>query len=261
MTENHGHDDRADRLEREIGDIQARLSETAYQIRRRLAPRQLKERVRSMYRSSDTSHDPSRHEPSGRDGQSGMGGMIRNNAMPLAVIGLGLGWIMMSNTQAGHRMARPMQRLRSRAGHAAEDVRHRVQSAAETVRHSAEDIRHRATDTMQSATQRTRSTSPGSSETGSYTQGFWQMVDDHPVVAGLMGMALGAAVGASLPHTEAEDRWMGDIRDDVMEKTRDLSREAADRAAEVAEAGVTAARREATQQSDQMAQETAGTGI
>lgn len=285
-----------ERLQQEIGEIQARLTDTVDALRHRLAPRQLRKRVRNMYTNTDSYRDSDAFRDSdsyrtsdrGRQSQRGgqIGGMLRDNAMPLALIGLGLGWAMLSGTGAGQRMSSSssLRRLRDKAAHAADNVRHRVGDAVETVRHSAEDVRDKASDALQRSQDRgepgaddraERQRRLGMSRDGGgrhlmanartqarqYTQSFWQMVDEHPIVAGLMGMALGGAVGASLPSTEVEQRWMGEYSDDVMEKTKELSREAADRAVKVAEAGTDAARREADQQAAEVRPETAGTGI
>lgn len=47
--------------------------------------------------------------------------------------------------------------------------------------------------------------------------GFEHMLEDNPVALGALGVAAGALLGASLPSTESEDRWMGEMRDRVAE--------------------------------------------
>ncbi len=48
---------------------------------------------------------------------------------------------------------------------------------------------------------------------------------DQPLVLAGLGVALGAAVGAAFPSTEAERQLMGEASDDIKEQTRALARE------------------------------------
>lgn len=50
--------------------------------------------------------------------------------------------------------------------------------------------------------------------------GFEHMLEDNPVALGALGVAAGALLGAALPSTESEDRWMGEMRDRVAEGAR-----------------------------------------
>ncbi|HET8819055.1 MAG TPA: DUF3618 domain-containing protein [Xanthomonadaceae bacterium] len=56
--------------------------------------------------------------------------------------------------------------------------------------------------------------------------GFDNMLEDNPVALGALGIAAGAMLGAILPSTESEDRWMGDMRDRVAEGFKSGAREA-----------------------------------
>jgi len=105
----------------------------------------------------------------------------------------------------------------------------------------------------------------GGSGRGGYMSGFtsrvqgtgrslWSMVDEHPMASGLMAVALGAAIGASLPSTEAEDEWLGQYRDQMIEQARQRGGETVNRvtgvAREAAMAGVEAARDTARDSAD-----------
>lgn len=56
--------------------------------------------------------------------------------------------------------------------------------------------------------------------------GFDNMLEDNPIALGALGVAAGAMLGAILPATESEDRWMGEMRDRVAEDVKSGAREA-----------------------------------
>ncbi|NWG47290.1 MAG: DUF3618 domain-containing protein [Alphaproteobacteria bacterium] len=75
-----------------------------------------------------------------------------------------------------------------------------------------------------------------------------QYYDDHPLVVGAVGVALGALLGSLLPRTRTEDRWLGETGSELREAARGAARDAATTAGDVAgrmgEAASEAARRE-----------------
>lgn len=77
-------------------------------------------------------------------------------------------------------------------------------------------------------------------------EGFWDLVEEHPLMTGLMGFALGAAVGASIPSTRYEDELMGEYSDRLWERGRHVGEDYYERAEDVArhavEAGYEAAK-------------------
>lgn len=71
---------------------------------------------------------------------------------------------------------------------------------------------------------------------------------ERPLVLGALGIAVGAALGASLPTTEREDELLGPMRDDLVERTAEAGREQAEKVKSAAYAAKDAAQREADQQ-------------
>jgi ElaB/YqjD/DUF883 family membrane-anchored ribosome-binding protein len=59
-------------------------------------------------------------------------------------------------------------------------------------------------------------------------------VEDHPIVAGAVGFALGAAVAAVLPSTEVENRTFGAERDRLLDEAARLLRQERERAMQIA---------------------------
>jgi hypothetical protein len=67
------------------------------------------------------------------------------------------------------------------------------------------------------------------------------------VLAGI-GLAVGAAIGALLPRTQAEDQLMGDVSDELKEQTREFAGEQVQKVKNVGERAYDAAQQEAERQ-------------
>jgi hypothetical protein len=71
---------------------------------------------------------------------------------------------------------------------------------------------------------------------------------DQPLVVAGIGLAVGAAIGALLPRTQAEDQLMGDVSDELKEQTRELAGEQLEKAKKVGDRAYEAAQQEAERQ-------------
>ncbi|PWC33335.1 hypothetical protein [Azospirillum sp. TSO35-2] len=217
----------------------------------------------------------------GRSRSSGsMMDNITSSPIPLAMVGIGLGWLALSSTGYDRRIvrSRAMTSARHRLGDAAEYARESLSGAGESVRNAASSAYDSASGTVSGAydsvsgmmgsghddeTHRTAGRNTGHSTGGtsrmasmvpsrddmrhrmhSVSSGFWDMVEDHPIVAGAMGVALGAAIGAALPGTRYENQWVGDYADEATERAKGLAKEALDRGTRAAQAAVESARDE-----------------
>ncbi len=184
---------------------------------------------------------------------------LRANPLPLALIGVGIGWLALSGTGTGHRIARS---ARETAGPVLNDARERLSEAAETVRDTAAHTYEKAGESVSSLrraamdmAERTGATArdythQASHRGSSATDGFWDMVHDHPLVAGLMAMGLGAAIGASLPASRVEDRWAGSLADDTAGKIKAVAEDALERGSRAARAAAESAREELVETAD-----------
>ncbi|MEZ5779803.1 MAG: DUF3618 domain-containing protein [Paracoccaceae bacterium] len=66
------------------------------------------------------------------------------------------------------------------------------------------------------------------------TQEAGRLIEDHPLVAGAVALALGAALAAALPRTRKEDQVFGDQSDRLMEEANRLLHRERERVARVA---------------------------
>lgn len=291
-----------DAMQREIRERQARIGDTIQVLKRktaRLAPRHLMEQTMNRMhtttggygeRAQDRYYEPIRNQSHQRS--HSVGETMRSNPIPLAMIGIGLGWLALTASGYDRRIARSgaMHNVRDRAGSAAQYARDTFYSAGGTVRDAASHayerasdaashVYERASDAVDEAGDRVRGLTDqardraqdmrrdmssrvdshignhggnhggasqfrASDRLHSATGRFWEMVDDHPVVAGMMGVALGAALGASIPSSRYEDRWVGDYADEATNRAKEMALDAMDRGTRAARAAVEAAKEE-----------------
>ncbi len=267
-------------IEREVEGTRAQLAETLDALRESASPGQLMDKAVDYLRSSG-----------GADFTRNLGEAVRDNPLPVLLIGAGIGWLLLSGKQGSGGGAEPRRllpaptglgqaetrrstavrvspaggdggpSLTERASAAAGAVRERAGGAVEGARDTASnmagqagqavgDAYRAAADTAGSVVEDVGATARGvarqAAELGqgareqagrlgeSTQQGFGWLLREQPLVLGALGVALGAAVGAVLPGTQAENRLMGETSDAVTEQAAAASRQVADRAQEAA---------------------------
>lgn len=73
---------------------------------------------------------------------------------------------------------------------------------------------------------------------------FLDVLEEEPLVLGALGLAVGAAIGAVLPPTETEDRYLGETRDRLRRDAEEAARALAEKGREVAGEAYESARSE-----------------
>lgn len=183
---NQSHRD-PDVLEREIAAKRQHLAELVATLEQRLSPGELASRVLGASKDG------------GKEFATNLSHTVRANPLPTLMTAAGMLWLYAQRD-------RPIQRAYDSEGH----------HLGETVSGKWDATRDKAR-AAKDATQR---------KAHEARVGFEHMLDDNPVALGAMGVAAGALLGALLPSTEAEDRWMGDMRDRVAEDLKAGAREA-----------------------------------
>lgn len=101
-----------------------------------------------------------------------------------------------SGSSMGEKLGNAKNRVGESAHHAADSVRNRAHSVASSARHGA-----------------TRA-----------NEGFHRMLDENPMAAGAIGIAVGALLGALIPTTRKENELMGETSDRITGKAKELAR-------------------------------------
>jgi ElaB/YqjD/DUF883 family membrane-anchored ribosome-binding protein len=108
------------------------------------------------------------------------------------------------------------------AGSAYESVSDSVSGAVSTAYSTAGNLAHKAYD------------SAGEMKTRAYDK-YDQYVEENPLALGALAVAVGAAVGMAIPSTDYEGRFMGEAKENMLQKAQDVASDYLDQAKEATE--------------------------
>jgi hypothetical protein len=168
----------------------------------------------------------------------------RQNAIPAAMIGIGVAWLLIDRFR--DRRDRDWRQYESRGyassyrtpGYYGGDEYYRARASSPYGTGYSEygssdyDAENRTpADYEEGLSSRVEDVRERALRTGRRARGgFERLLHSNPLMVGAAALAVGAAVGLALPETERENEWMGEARDNVVERAQDLARNAATRA-------------------------------
>lgn len=196
VDDQHNGSKSQNRLEREVDQARERLGKTASELSDRLSPGELIDQAFSMAR-----------EHGGELGRN-FGSQVKNNPIPMILTSVGVSWMMMSsgknageNDTGTDKDGRSFKDALSNTAAESKDkagaVGDQVQGASANLRESAQSAR----------------------------ESLAQFYRDQPLIAGSLGIAIGAALGALVPPTEIEDEQFGEARDQSIEAAKSKASE------------------------------------
>jgi hypothetical protein len=160
----------------------------------------------------------------GTDFANAIGGAVRDNPLPAALIGMGLVWLF-----AGGRAP-----LKSGLGAAASGLSALGGRINEQVASTGRSI----ADTATSAADSTRTGVTSMANAVQAPVGIRATLNDvfqsQPLLLGAIGLAIGAGIAASLPVTDAEKEYLGDASAEFQSKAMGIANESAQRASDIA---------------------------
>lgn len=219
-------DQSAVELEREADIARAKVSETAQSIRDKMTPGQLIDEFTSVF--------------SGGDGSAALQNLksqIRDNPLPLTLVGAGLAWLMLGQGSSSNGVASAYAHARSPNGisskasdkglgtSAGEMVTNAAGFVASTAQDAANVVREGAADLGD----RVRSTAGTQA-----MQSAQQFLQQDPLVLAALGVALGTAIGTLLPHTSLEDEQLGSTSAGIRKKAAEVFDQAVEGVKDVA---------------------------
>jgi hypothetical protein len=141
---------------------------------------------------------------------------LRDNPIPAALCGIGLTWL--ATSESGRSRASISTGSWEESG----DGRDDSSALSEATRHIGDKAQEYAFETTTAVRRSTRR---------AQTQ-LQRMMHDNPLMVGAGALVVGAALGLSLPETERENEWMGETRDNLVNRAQDVARNAASTAQE-----------------------------
>jgi len=235
----------------DIERTRERLGANVEALGAQLNPSNLKQRLKDSVREATigkvqhmASNTTERITETGR----GLAQVIRDNPLPAAVAAAGLGWLILSSRD--QRDTRRFYELGNSSESHKSTVRETMHNVAGTVADKAHDLTERAGDATQRVVEKAKEAGERVAEkadaavqsvqqrTRSGTRRLGNQFEDTPIGVGAVALALGLAVGMSVPATRKEAELMGDARDKLLDKTRERVAETTDRVERVVERAI-----------------------
>jgi ElaB/YqjD/DUF883 family membrane-anchored ribosome-binding protein len=257
----------------EIERTRAGMSETVDAIQERLNPENLKEQAKDRVKEATVGK--------AQEAGSGLVNTIRQNPLPAALTGIGLGWLLVnarkqSSSRPPYRDAtyrdaayvegystgayppasyppRYEDESGSSASHALGNARDKVGETATQAQDKAGELAGRAQD---KAGQVANSTQDRVGNLGNQARyqaqrasgGFQRILQENPLTVGTLAVGVGAAVGLAIPETSKEHEVMGEARDNLVDKAQEKVQETQQKVQQVAGEAQNAAQQEAENQ-------------
>jgi ElaB/YqjD/DUF883 family membrane-anchored ribosome-binding protein len=156
---------------------------------------------------------------------------VRNNPVPAALAGVGLSWLAFAGSGERNEYGRSASAYGERWSARGDEPwtdQPNVERTGESIADSATQLASRTREYASDAADSVRRTARRSQNQ------LQRMVRENPLLVGAGALMLGAAFGLAVPETETENEWMGETRDTLVGRARDLARDAADRVQDAA---------------------------
>jgi hypothetical protein len=154
---------------------------------------------------------------------------------------------------AKHAMSDAASTAKDAVTGAAETAKDAVTGAATTAKEAVTGAKDRVVDAASYAGERASELSGQAREQARYQarraqMGFWQSMEERPLAIGAAALALGVVAGLLVPSTRKEDELMGETRDHLMDRAREVGEEALEKGKQVASVAVDTLKEEAERQ-------------
>ena len=239
------YDENTEQLRADIEDTRAEMSQTINEIQERLSPEHLMSQVKETVREATIGKvervmdkvgetigevtEPAREvidragtaiKETGRSVADG----VWKNPIPVALIGVGLGMLMMRRFRGnGYDYKLPQTTPRTRQPNMMDQTQRATSSTLGQVRETASDLATRSTSALSDLGTKAKD---GVSTIGTR---FGQALRQNPLAVGAVAVAAGTAVGLVLPSTRFESEYIGETSERLVDKAEEVARGALDK--------------------------------
>jgi gas vesicle protein len=244
-------------LAADIRITQERLGDTVEEIGERFNPSRLKEELKHDIRDATIGRVENMAQQTAEivsDAQRTIMQSIRENPIPVAMVGIGLGWLILNGRGGQKQMGSgssyleeqrrrsgtfyedeqdagyneqpgTLDRARAKASGVVDSVKHKTSELAEQTHRTADRVAGSAQDVAGRVAEETRMQS----------RRVERAFQENPLVIGAAALALGLAAGLAIPSTEKEIELVGGTRDHLVDKVKDVAEDTKSKVQQVAE--------------------------
>lgn len=212
-----------DMIEKEVEQQRAKVEATLSALQDKLSPGALADQATRFFSDAD-----------GGGFANNLGTKVKDNPLPATLAGLGIAWLMLSDRNA----SQDSERFSDFDERDATAPDHQTQSGSEkNGKTTSKDKTSALGEKVSSATDKAQVASRHYARKAK--RGFFETLDEQPMVLGALGIAVGAALGAALPPTRTEDDLVGEAADRAKDAAAEAGKEKLESARETVKAAVT----------------------
>ena len=234
-------------LRAEIDETRERLSADVDALGNKLSPENIKAEAKQAVKRS-----VQRGAEQVREGVSSAGAglmdAVKENPIPVALIGVGIGWLVWNARAASARKSGGPRLDYAVTGRSnvydptdepglADDTDGALQHLGDRAKDGVARVRRAASGTMEEAQHQLSKAAAVATDGARRTrQAAVHTMEESPLILGAVALGAGVAVGLSIPTTESENKLVGQYRDRFMTKAKEKARELGEIAKETARA-------------------------
>jgi ElaB/YqjD/DUF883 family membrane-anchored ribosome-binding protein len=247
----HGTDRDPEQIRADIERTRGDMTETVDEIKERLSPENLKEQAKERVREATIGRARGMAEDMGKRARGmryAIVETVRENPVPALLVGLGLAWLYRErrtgyepgetssyreygqSEYGGYRETPSESRFRRWGREASSWGQEKTSGLKET----AENVQEKAAEVAGQAKQKVEQVGDVAQEKVRQARsGFDRMLRENPLMVAVAALAVGAAVGLAIPETETEHEYMGEAKDRLMSKAREVGRDVSQKVQDV----------------------------